>query len=98
MNRKQLKNLVKNLDEVMNTMNEMGGSEEYLSILEKNRKAGGTRMYSINYTHEMEKIFNKYYDIYAQLQKMRLIDDDYLRSLHYLGKRDYIYEAIIIEN
>tara|TARA_R110002050_G_scaffold239896_1_gene376085 strand:+ start:177 stop:473 length:297 start_codon:yes stop_codon:yes gene_type:complete len=98
MNRKQLKNLIIEFDEVMNTMNEMGGSEEYLSILEKNRKAGGTRMYSINYTHEMEKIFNKYYDIYAQLQKMRLIDDDYLRSLHYLGKRDYIYEAIIIEN
>ena len=98
MNRKQLKNLVKNLDEVMDTMNEMGGSEEYLDVLRENRKAGGTRMYSINYTHEMEKVFNKYYTIYAQLQKMRLIDDDYLRSLHYLGKRDYIYEAITIED
>ena len=98
MNRKQLKNLVKNLDEVMDTMNEMGDSKEYLDVLEKNRKAGGTRMYSVNYTYEMEKIFNQYYDIYAQLQKMRLIDNDYLRSLHYLGKRDYIYEAIIIEN
>ena len=98
MNRKQLKNLVKNLDEVMDTMNEMGDSKEYLDLLEENRKAGGTRMYSVNYTYEMEKIFNQYYDIYAQLQKMRLIDNDYLRSLHYLGKRDYIYEAIIIEN
>ena len=98
MNRKQLKNLIIELDEVMCTMDKMGSTEEYLNLLEENRKAGGTRMYSVNYTHEMEKIFNKYYDIYAQLQKMRLIDDDYLRSLHYLGKRDYIYEAIIIEN
>ena len=98
MDRKKLKNLVIELDEVMDTMDKMGESKEYLDILEENRKMGGPRMYSINYTHDMEKIFSNYYNIYAQLQKMRLIDNDYLRSLHYLGKRDYIYEAITIED
>ena len=98
MDRKQLKNLVIELDEVMDTMSEMGGSEEYLDVLRENRKAGGTRMYSINYTNEMERVFSNYYNIYAKIQKMRLIDNDYLRSLHYLGKRDYIYEAITIED
>ena len=98
MDRKQLKNLVIELDEVMDTMSEMGGSEEYLDVLRENRKVGGTRMYSINYTNEMERVFSNYYNIYAKIQKMRLIDNDYLRSLHYLGKRDYIYEAITIED
>jgi len=98
MNRKQLKNLVIELDEVMCTMDKMGSTEEYLNLLEENRKSGGTRMYSINYTNEMERVFNQYYNIYAKIEAMRLTDDDYLRSLHYLGKRDYIYEAITIEN
>ena len=98
MNRKDLKNLVIELDEVMCTMDKMGSTEEYLDILEENRKIGGTRMYSINYTHEQEEVFNKYYNTYAKIQRMRLTDDDYLRSLHYLGKRDYIYEAITIED
>jgi hypothetical protein len=98
MDREKLKNLVIELDEVMCTMDKMGSTEEYLSILEENRKAGGPRMYSVNYTNEQEKIFNQYYNTYAQIQRMRLADDDYLRSLHYLGKRDYIYEAITIED
>tara|TARA_B110000902_G_scaffold263648_1_gene343192 strand:+ start:1160 stop:1456 length:297 start_codon:yes stop_codon:yes gene_type:complete len=98
MNRKDLKNLVKKLDEVMCTMDKMGSTEEYLNLLEENRKAGGTRRYSINYTNEMERVFSQYYNTYAQIQAMRLTDDDYLRSLHYLGKRDYIYEAITIED
>jgi hypothetical protein len=98
MNRKELKNLVKKLDEVMCTMDKMGESKEYLDILEENRRMGGPRMYSINLTYSMDEVFNNYYDTYAQIQRMRLTDDDYLRSLHYLGKRDYIYEAITIED
>ena len=98
MDREKLKNLVVELDNIMCTMDKMGETEEYLNILRENRKAGGTRMYSINYTNDMEEVFNQYYNTYAKIQKMRLADDDYIRSLHYLGKRDYIYEAITIEN
>ena len=82
----------------MCTMDKMGSTEEYLNLLEENRKAGGTRMYSINYTNEMERVFSQYCNTYAKIEAMRLADDDYLRSLHYLGKRDYIYEAITIED
>ena len=82
----------------MDTMDKMGESKEYLDILEENRKMGGPRMYSINLTYSMEEVFSNYYNTYAKIQRMRLTDDDYLRSLHYLGKRDYIYEAITIED
>ena len=58
MNRKELKNLIIELDEVMYTMDKMGSTEEYLNLLEENRKAGGTRRYSINYTNEQEDILS----------------------------------------